>query len=181
MRHLLLAGGTLFAIPLGLAMAQQQASQAQPQQASATIINTKGERIGSARLTQTPNGVLIQMDARGLQAGERASHIHEVGRCNAGDEFESAGGHFNPDGKQHGFQVAAGPHAGDMANLVVGQDGSLKAEVHNPKVSLGAGPASLFDADGSALVLHAKPDDHRSQPSGDAGGRIACGVIERRG
>jgi Cu-Zn family superoxide dismutase len=109
-----------------------------------------------------------------------AFHIHEKGQCDAATSFESAGGHFAPLKHTHGYLSADGPHAGDMPNQFVGSDGALQLQVVNPNVTLGSGEGALFDADGSALVLHAKLDDYRSQPSGDAGDRIACAVIQRK-
>ena len=145
----------------------------------ATLHDAGGTAIGKATLTQTPNGVLLRVDATGIAKGEHAFHIHETGKCDGGDGFKSAGGHFALE-HEHGYQVEAGPHPGDMPNVQVHADGLFAIEFINPAVSLQEGkPGYLFDADGSALVIHAKADDYRSQPSGDAGDRIACGVIER--
>jgi Cu-Zn family superoxide dismutase len=168
-------------LPIGTAIALVSSTgwaQA-PEQASATFHDRNGARIGTATLTETPNGVLIETEIAGLPAGERAFHIHETGTCEANGGFESAGSHFALDGQQHGFKQAGGPHAGDMPNQFVQKDGMLRSHVINPNVTLGDGDGSLFDDDGSALVIHAGPDDYTSQPSGDAGGRIACAVIER--
>lgn len=167
----------------GAASSQQQpaAAAAALPRATANLVDPQGRSIGTATLTQMPAGVLIQLEVKGLPPGERAFHIHAVGRCDGADGFQSAGGHYNPENRQHGFRVQGGPHAGDLPNQFVGQDGVLRTEVINPNVTLGPGRATLFDADGSSLVIHAKADDHHSQPAGDAGGRIACGVIERRG
>jgi Cu-Zn family superoxide dismutase len=112
-----------------------------------------------------------------LPPGTRAFHIHEVGRCEP--PFESAGGHFNPTGKQHGKDNPGGPHAGDLPNLEVPQSGGLKIEVTAKNVSLDGGRDALLDADGAALVVHADPDDYTSDPAGRAGKRLACGVIRR--
>lgn len=142
------------------------------------FIDAKEQPVGSATLTQTPTGVLVQMDMRNLPAGERAFHIHQTGKCDAATKFQSAGPHLAADRKEHGFHSASGPHAGDLPNQTVDQGGHLKADVLAHGLTLKRGEeGSLLDADGSALVIHAKADDYRSQPSGAAGDRIACAVI----
>ena len=130
---------------------------------------------GRAWLRGTPNGTLIAVRFRGLPPGEHAFHVHAVGKCEP--PFTSAGGHYNPTGAKHGFMVAGGPHAGDMPNIHITPNGALDIEVLNTHLKL---DGRLFDTDGAAIVLHAKGDDYRSQPSGAAGPRIACGVIERK-
>jgi superoxide dismutase, Cu-Zn family len=167
----------------GLAWAQtQQQSQSQPtstpNSARAVFKNKQGDTIGTATLIDTPNGVLVRAELANLPPGPRGFHIHEVGQCDPANGFESAGGHYNPRGKQHGYMVEGGPHAGDMPNQTVGQDGKLLAQVFNPNVGF-SGEATLFDQDGSALLVHATADDYRSQPSGAAGDRLACGVIQQ--
>jgi len=165
---------------LALAMGLSVPAMAQDgQKASANLINDQGNSIGSATLTQTPHGVLISLDLKGVPPGEHAFHVHEKGVCNPADKFASAGGHYNPGKKEHGILVAGGMHAGDMPNQFVGSDGVLKASVLNAGVTLGSGDGTLFGSYGTALVLHAKGDDYKSQPAGDAGGRIACGVIKK--
>jgi superoxide dismutase, Cu-Zn family len=166
-----LCGAAAFAISASVAYGADSAS--------AAFVDGKGRKIGNATLMQTPNGVLIDIDLSGLPPGEHAFHIHQTGRCDAADGFKSAGDHFAARGHQHGFKVEGGPHAGDMMNQFVGEDGRLRAHVVNTRVSLRDAEASLFDQDGSALVVHAKADDYKSQPSGNAGDRIACAVIER--
>jgi Cu-Zn family superoxide dismutase len=147
------------------------------QSAKATLKNAEGKQVGSAALTQTPAGVLIRLTVKGLPAGERAFHIHGVGKCEP--PFTSAGPHFNPGNKKHGMMAAEGHHAGDLPNLHVPAGGELVVEVLNPAVTLEKGKAnSLFGAQGTALVIHAGKDDYKSDPAGDAGGRIACGVVE---
>jgi Cu-Zn family superoxide dismutase len=147
------------------------------QTAKAAIKDAKGKDVASATLTQTPAGVLIRLSIKGLPAGERAFHIHGVGKCEP--PFTSAGGHFNPGGKKHGVMTAAGAHAGDMPNLHVPASGELTVEVLNAAVTLEKGkPNSLFHKTGTAIVIHAGKDDYKSDPAGDAGGRIACGVIQ---
>lgn len=142
------------------------------------LIDREGRQIGTAVFEQTPNGVMISVTARGLPPGEHGFHIHQTGRCDPSEGFASAGGHFAPAGHSHGFEVAGGPHAGDMPNQFVAGDGTLRAHVFNPRVTLREGENSLMDADGSALMIHAGADDYRSQPSGDAGDRLACAVIK---
>jgi Cu-Zn family superoxide dismutase len=145
----------------------------------AKLIDDSGKEVGSATLTQTPHGVLIEVDLKGIPAGEHAFHVHEKGVCDPAAKFSSAGGHYNPAKKQHGILVGGGMHAGDMPNQFVGSDGVLKASVLNSAVTLGSGDGTLFGSGGTALVLHAKGDDYKSQPAGDAGGRIACGVVTK--
>lgn len=145
--------------------------------AHAELHNEQGQTIGEATLEQTPHGVLMTVDLHGLPPGEHAFHIHEVGKCEP--PFKSAGGHFNPTHKQHGIKNPAGMHAGDLPNIYVPEDGKLKFDVFATGVSLQKGKNSLFDADGSSLVIHAGPDDCKTDPAGDAGARIACGVITK--
>jgi Cu-Zn family superoxide dismutase len=121
--------------------------------------------------------VLVKGKLGHLSPGPHAIHIHETGKCEA-PKFTSAGGHFNPAHKQHGFMVKEGMHAGDLPNLEVPANGKISFEYFDAHATL-SGENSVFDADGSAVVVHAKADDYKSQPSGDAGGREACGVIEK--
>lgn len=145
--------------------------------ASADLIDKDGKSIGSAQLTQGPQGVLIEVRVQGLPDGDHGFHIHAVGKCDP-PAFESAGGHFNPDHKKHGLLNPDGPHAGDFPNVHALGAGRVIVEVLAADVTLREGePNSLLDEDGSALVIHADRDDLRSDPSGNSGARIACGVI----
>lgn len=144
--------------------------------ARAQLRDAKGGRVGQADLEQTPHGVLITLDLAQAPPGEHALHIHEKGAC--APDFEAAGDHFDPTGRQHGFRDPRGPHAGDLPNIHVPDSGRLTVEMLAPHVSLETGARnSLLDADGSAIVIHERPDDHRSDPAGEAGTRIACGVV----
>jgi Cu-Zn family superoxide dismutase len=146
--------------------------------ASAHMKNSDGGDAGTAQLMGTPHGVLIHVRLQGLPPGVHAFHIHSVGRCEP--PFTSAGGHFNPEQREHGLVNPRGPHAGDLPNITVPASGSLEFEVFASRVSLADGAANgLIDADGSSLVVHAGPDDYRSDPAGHAGDRIVCGVIVR--
>jgi Cu-Zn family superoxide dismutase len=147
--------------------------------ARARFIDAKGQAIGTATLTEMPGGILISLEVSGLPAGEHGFHVHEAGKCEPDTGFESAGEHFDPRGHKHGYSVEDGPHAGDMPNQFVGADGRLRAHVFNPGVALASGDATLFDQNGSTIIIHANPDDYRGQPSGNAGARIACAVVEK--
>lgn len=152
-----------------------------PKAAQAEMVNADNQKIGTVALRATPNGILVRGHLRPVPAGRHAFHFHQTGRCDAGGGFKSAGGHI-ADGRQHGFEMAGGPHPGDMPNQYAGADNVLQVEIFNPRVSLGDGQGSnLLDADGSAIVIHAGADDYSSQPSGAAGDRIACGVIKSIG
>lgn len=144
--------------------------------ATASFVDAEGNGNGKAELTQTPTGVLLDIEVSRLPAGQWvAFHVHETGSCDHETNHESAGGHYNPTSQEHGFLATEGPHAGDMPNQYVGDDGILRAQVFNPSVGIGEGDSDIA---GHALMIHAKADDYRSQPSGDAGDRLACGVIE---
>jgi Cu-Zn family superoxide dismutase len=168
------------AIGTGLAglLLASLALPAAAQTARANLKDANGKDVGSATLTQTPGGVLIAVSLKGLRAGEHAFHVHAVSKCEP--PFTSAGAHFNPGNKKHGLMAAEGHHAGDMPNLHIPASGELAIEVLNSAISLEKDkPNSVFDADGSALVIHANKDDYKTDPTGEAGGRIACGVVEQ--
>jgi Cu-Zn family superoxide dismutase len=167
-RTLLVSAGMALAVLLTLRWAHAETAQAD-------LLGADKEKIGTVTLTQTRHGVLLSIEASKLAPGAQALHIHEVGRCEP--PFTSAGGHFNPAGKKHGLMSAEGMHAGDLPNVYAGPDGTLRAEILAAEVTLAPGPSSLLDSDGSAVVLHAGPDDYKTDPAGSAGARIACGVI----
>jgi Cu-Zn family superoxide dismutase len=147
--------------------------------ANAQLKDGSGKAVGDVDLVQTSAGVLIKLQLKGMAPGEHAFHVHAVGKCEA--PFESAGPHFNPANHKHGMLSGEG-HAGDMPNLHVPQSGELSVEVVNPAISLEQGkPNSVFDNDGSSLVVHAKADDYKTDPAGNSGDRIACGVIQPSG
>lgn len=151
--------------------------RADAQTARAEIKDADGKTVGEATLEQKGAGVQVTATLSGLPPGTHAFHVHEMGKCEP--PFESAGGHFNPTNKQHGKNNPLGPHAGDLPNLQVDQNGRAKVVTTIPDASLGSGKGGLLDADGSALVVHEGADDERSDPAGNAGKRIACGVIQR--
>jgi Cu-Zn family superoxide dismutase len=145
--------------------------------ATVELKDAQGSKVGEASLRPSPNGVLFDVTLTGATAGDHALHIHQTGRCDPPD-FKSAGGHFRPAGKEHGFLDPNGPHAGDLPNLHVPPGGRLEVEVLADHVTLDEGANALLDSDGAALVMHAKADDYRTDPAGAAGDRVACGVIE---
>jgi Cu-Zn family superoxide dismutase len=144
------------------------------------IINTERQEVGQATLTDTPSGVVIGLSLRekpsGIAPGVHAFHIHAIGKCEP--PFKSAGDHYNPRKKQHGFHAKDGGHAGDLPNIHVAENGQLTVEFFVPGIRLKDGNNRLIDEDGSALVIHAQKDDYRSDPAGNSGDRIACGVVE---
>jgi Cu-Zn family superoxide dismutase len=146
--------------------------------AHADIFNSKGEKIGTATLHEIQDGVRIDLDATHLPPGIHALHVHAVGKCD-GPDFKSAGPHFNPEGKKHGVQNPEGPHAGDLPNVEVRADGRARTSVVATRVSLGDGANSLFQSNGTALVIHEKADDNLTDPAGNAGSRIACGAVQK--
>lgn len=148
-----------------------------PETAKADLKDASGKSVGMVTLTETPHGVLIHAMLMGAPAGVHAFHVHTTGACVA--PFTSAGGHFNPAAKQHGIANEMGMHAGDMPNVDVPADGNLSFDVLNPNVTLKSGANSLFKDGGTALVMHGGADDYKSDPAGNAGPRIACGVITR--
>lgn len=150
---------------------------------AAALKSADGKDVGAASLKETPFGVLLTLKLSGIPAGEHAMHFHAVGKCETGDKpFESAGGHYNPDNAQHGLMNEQGPHVGDMPNLHMPDSGTLEVEILNPMVTLTKeSENTLLDEDGTAIIIHAKADDYTSDPAGNAGGRIACGVIQSSG
>ena len=127
-------------------------------------------------LTQGPNGVLIAADVSGLSPGAHGFHIHTTGACTP--DFSAAGGHFNPGGEGHGFMHADGSHSGDLPNIYAGSDGTARADHFTAAVTLAEdAETSLFDEDGSAIIIHAEPDSYGADPA--AGDRVACGVIKQ--
>jgi Cu-Zn family superoxide dismutase len=157
----------------GLAGAMQGS---QPQTARAELKTAKGQPVGTATLTETPAGVLVHATLSGLPPGSHAFHIHDVGQCEPPD-FKSAGGHFNPGSAHHGFASADGAHAGDLPNIFVPESGKVEVEVLARGVTLGSGSNGLFDANGASLVVHQAADDYKTDPAGNAGARLACGVV----
>ncbi len=137
----------------------------------------KGKAVGTVLLVDTPHGLLLRGSLTGLLPGTHAIHFHEIGQCEP--PFKSSGGHFNPSKKEHGMMDPAGMHAGDLPNLVIPKNGKLDFELFAIGLTLADGPNTVLDADGTALVIHARADDYKSQPAGDAGDRIACAVIAR--
>jgi Cu-Zn family superoxide dismutase len=162
------------AVPVNASTAPQHAKQFK----MIDMYNSQKQKIGHARLSETAKGLKIQLKVSNLSPGVHGYHIHETGKCIAPD-FKSAGDHFNPASKEHGFHNPKGYHAGDLPNLKVDKDGMVALTTYTKHATLVKGkPHSLLDRDGSALVIHEKADDYKTNPAGNAGARVACGVIK---
>ncbi|MDR7072966.1 superoxide dismutase family protein [Fictibacillus barbaricus] len=143
------------------------------------LINTKGDKAGEATLTQTAEGVKIGVNAAGIKPGPHGIHFHEKAICTPPD-FKSAGSHFNVTNKQHGFLNPKGPHVGDIENVTANKSGVIHGEVLSAMVTLEEGkPNSLYTNGGTALVVHDQEDDYKTDPSGNSGDRVLCGVIKK--
>ena len=171
MRPLLLLG--VAAVLAGCASVPTQKA---PLSAEAVLKDKDGKQVGVATLIETPEGVRVALTGYRLPPGGHGLHVHAVGRCDPPD-FASAGAHFNPTGKQHGRMNPAGPHAGDLPNLVAAASGEAGLDITTKAFTLSPGPSSLLGDKGTALVVHANPDDDKTDPTGNSGARIACGVI----
>jgi Cu-Zn family superoxide dismutase len=175
-RRLVVIGAAVAAVLL-LAVAASGEDEPAVEKAFAVLKDAAGKDVGTASFSATPSGTLIDLSLTAVPPGVHAVHIHAVGTCEPPD-FKSAGPHFNPDQTKHGLINSEGPHAGDLPNIHVPAGGKLEVEVLDPLVSIGQ-EAALLDADGSALVIHAGPDDYKTDPAGNSGDRIACGVITK--
>ncbi len=153
-------------------------AQSAAQSAHADIVNAQGKRIGTATIRRANGGIAIDVEVSQLPPGTHGIHIHTAGKCE-GPAFTSAGAHLNPTSKKHGKDNPEGPHAGDLVNIQVEVSGDGKASLLDSNVTLRDGPNSLFHEGGTAIVIHEKADDYKTDPAGNSGARIACGVIER--
>jgi len=170
-----------YALALGALVALPGPAPANPATAPTAEVhlqNAANESVGTVMLRDTPHGVLMEIDLTNLPPGRHAFHIHERGQCTP--PFETAGSHLNPTSRHHGFEATTGAHAGTLPNVNVSGAGTYEGEMLARDVGLTEGSGNgLPDADGSSLVLHEEADDHKTDPSGNSGGRIACGIVAR--
>ena len=138
-----------------------------------SFVGLDGEEVGTAMLADTPTGLLLRVEARGVSHGFHGVHLHETGLCEPAEGFKTAGGHANPAGAEHGYLVDGGSHAGDLPNAYAHQEGHIRTDLHKAGVAI----SDVSDEDGFAVMIHSGADDYESQPSGDAGDRVACAAF----